>query len=228
MGQLSKLLSTPPTTINVIVGPRSSGKTALISNYLKQEAELYPDKRRPLVYINCRTVDVSTPIAFSRELVDCTSSKLRKFANVAIEFVSTATSKVGMGGGSEVNVDASWLSKLQPGKDGMADILKAYNAQISAGKLRPIFIIDEANCLSDWGEDFQSERKALMSFFIAVTKEKQAAHVLLVTSDYSFLAWMKECTWVYLLAIFDYCFDCYCIHVIVLMFLLGGAIFEML
>ena len=52
---------------------------------------------------------------------------------------------------------------------------------------------DEANRLMEWCGDDKGETdlKDLLSFFISATKEESRAHVVLATSDFFLLEWLR-------------------------------------
>eukprot|EP00891_Asterochloris_glomerata_P006778 jgi/Astpho2/6778/Aster-07223 len=59
----------------------------------------------------------------------------------------------------------------------------------------PVICIDEVNVLMDWFEGdraLQTDLDALLRFFVQITKVKQRAHVILATSEYSFLTWLQS------------------------------------
>lgn len=64
--------------------------------------------------------------------------------------------------------------------------------QTFKGRPRPAIIIDEANKLMSWSTTHPEELRTLLSFFVAITKEQNVTHVLLVTSDYAFVSWLEE------------------------------------
>lgn len=56
----------------------------------------------------------------------------------------------------------------------------------------PAIIIDEANALTSWSSTHPQELRTLLRFFVAVAKQEQIAHVLLVTSDCTFTEWLAQ------------------------------------
>ena len=63
MEKLDSVLQQPPTSIRVILGPRSCGKTATLLSYLQG--------KKNIVYIDCRGIDTSSPTAFLEVRVPC-------------------------------------------------------------------------------------------------------------------------------------------------------------
>ena len=60
----------------MIVGPPSSGKTALVRHLLsvRSEPQRQPDSLRA-VYLNCRTADVSSPESFAAALLEAAEQR---------------------------------------------------------------------------------------------------------------------------------------------------------
>ena len=56
----------------------------------------------------------------------------------------------------------------------------------------PPLAADEANRLMDWKERNPSENslQELLDFFVAISKQKRLAHVILATSDFFLVAWL--------------------------------------
>eukprot|EP00898_Chlorokybus_atmophyticus_P005016 jgi/Chlat1/5515/Chrsp360S05332 len=56
----------------------------------------------------------------------------------------------------------------------------------------PLLVIDEANVIMDWSDDYLTDLKALVRFLIRNTKQEGRAHVILVTSDSAFISWLTQ------------------------------------
>jgi hypothetical protein len=56
---------------------------------------------------------------------------------------------------------------------------------------------DEANALIEWKEEDKGEVQLnqLIRFFVKVTKEDNRAHVVLATSDFFLLEWLRGSAW---------------------------------
>ena len=59
-------------------------------------------------------------------------------------------------------------------------------------KSYPVIVIDEADKLKNWSLLFPHDLNALLGFFVAITNQERSAHVVLVTSDPSFLSWLSS------------------------------------
>lgn len=75
-------------------------------------------------------------------------------------------------------------------------LLDLWDQASAAGTLQdsnpPVLVIDEANVLMEWGEQYEAERRVLLRFFITITKVQNSSHVLLATSDHSFHTWLNQ------------------------------------
>ncbi|KAK9820192.1 hypothetical protein WJX72_007329 [[Myrmecia] bisecta] len=84
-------------------------------------------------------------------------------------------------------------STTVPGGTPLARILTAFNKALAAKKPNPpAIIIDEANKFTSWSTDYPKELDSLLSFFVAVTKQENLTHVLLLTSDYGYVNWLEQ------------------------------------
>lgn len=94
---------------------------------------------------------------------------------------------------------------LAPETPPLAVIIKAYVALLdawdnaaAAEKLKhgddrsAVLVLDEANALMAWGDQYKAERQTLLRFFVAITKARRRSHVILATSEYSFQSWLSK------------------------------------
>lgn len=56
----------------------------------------------------------------------------------------------------------------------------------------PLVIIDEANKLERWDPGSPEALRTLLDFFVLVTKQENAAHVVLATSDNFLPSWLEK------------------------------------
>ena len=206
---LKRLLSSPPnrTCITVIVGPKSCSKTALMQHFIselkQQKSQQAPSSLEQPLYINCRLEDVSTPDSFACTLLFTTVSAGEQFkaalAALAMAALSGLSNKL-MPGHQTVELKLSsvveLIGKLKavPGTP-VASVLNTFQQalqQTFEGHPRPPIIIDEANKLTSWSVTHPEELRTLLSFFVAVTKEQNTTHVVLMTSDYALISWLEK------------------------------------
>lgn len=95
--------------------------------------------------------------------------------------------------------DVSWAPETPPlamVTEAYIALLDAWNKARAAGSLKDdmpqVLVLDEANVLMAWGDQYKAERQALLRFFVAITKARRRSHVILATSEYSFLSWLSK------------------------------------
>jgi ATPase domain predominantly from Archaea len=183
---------------------------SLVSALLTEMLRECTREPRPF-YVDCRSRDYMSPVAFTENMLECIRND---WPEAFVEFLELFGFKVtddaevlrvpvkfslasprNWGGPPTAGVEfsaggAAAASSLQ-------DFFDAF--QVQAGKAKkerkpgdpwPVIVIDEANVLMDW-EDKKS-LKALLAFFVRVTKQEQLAHVVLATSDTFFLQWLEK------------------------------------
>jgi hypothetical protein len=73
-------------------------------------------------------------------------------------------------------------------------LLACWDKARAANRLRdsrpPVLVLDEANVLTEWAPQHEADRKALLRFFVTVSKAKNQSHILLATSEYAFQSWL--------------------------------------
>ena len=207
---LTDLLSHRPAALTVIVGPASSGKTALVKQYIKQ---LDPDRTALPIYIDCREADVQTPEYLAETLLRITASlndRLPAFAGDFLTAVAKTTTRSVKFGEVDIIVDlekvSSWSElpaalTAKPGSSALARVLEMLQQGLAAGTKKrrttepnkwPAIIIDEANALMSWTTTHPQELRTLLRFFVNVTKQENTAHVLLLTTDCAFIDWLQH------------------------------------
>lgn len=163
----------PPTAILVLLGPRSSGKTALLQDVLSN----WPLGSFPPCYLNGRARQLSDAKVLISTLQDrgakalARLSELSNFAAVtAQENLDADTFSIGM----EDMVKAF----LQGQSQSMNDVITLYDAMLRLyrskrppGSAWPIICIDEADVLTQWQHGSLEKREALqalLNYFIMV------------------------------------------------------------
>jgi hypothetical protein len=97
--------------------------------------------------------------------------------------------------------DLSWTTEiplLEMITEAYVQLLYAWHQARAAGSLKddmfPVLVIDEANVLMRWKDEYKAEMQALLSFFISISKAQRQSHVILASSDHSFLDWLSKGT----------------------------------
>jgi hypothetical protein len=76
-----------------------------------------------------------------------------------------------------------------------SQLLDAWDETLPEGRhgyLRPVVVIDEADKLMSWREEYPKQLADLLSFFVALTKQRNRCHVLMVTSECGYLAQLSK------------------------------------
>ena len=175
-----------PSAILLIVGPRSSGKTALLQKVFRS---LPKDERAyPPLYLNGRAQQLSDAGMLTKALqasgnsaLSQLSERLAAFANSPLSKAFAAfSSKEQVAGGNLSNSGGNIVSaSLRQQKQTMNDVIAVYNDMLALHKSAkisdsswPIICIDEANKMMRWREGSKEEENALdalLSFFVKVS-----------------------------------------------------------
>ena len=77
----------------------------------------------------------------------------------------------------------------------IASIIKSLNTFLKVTRplpYKPVFIIDEANVLMRWSDDPEYKQlNSLLSFFVWATKQEHLGHIVLASSNYFLVEWLK-------------------------------------
>ncbi len=171
---LEKWVSEEPDNILFIFGPKSSGKTALLSCFIEHNL---PDNRYDIKHFNLREIFIVNYQHFIQTFfgIDYSKSKddvkERRQYNLKVFKLTVDTLK----GLEEKSLDpfAVMKQELQKTVD---------------GGIRAVIVIDELQALE--GIYFNGQRellKELFNFFVAMTKESHLCHVIIASSDGYFI-----------------------------------------
>ena len=193
MHALQHYLQTAPISILVIMGPRSSGKTALLQEILHNSNLDIPPS-----YLNGRSGQLSEESVLVRLLQEKGATALQKlsvvlkdFANTSIGRASTAVSIQPKGDTDSVSSrrDKVVAAFLHGDSQRMSDVIEVYNDMLELTKTRklppsgnwPIICIDEANVLMQWQQGSLEKKQALTALLNLFVKVRNCPflHILL-------------------------------------------------
>ena len=179
--QLETYLKRPPATILVLLGPRSSGKTALLQEVLLH-GSLSAKGFQPS-YLDARAQQVTDPGVMvsllqeqGRTILDVLRRTFKNLPeNIFGGFIAAMSSS---NIGDLIQISDAKLIEAIKGKEhhtindvikGYDCIFEAYKSEKRAGNNWPIICIDEANVLREWKfgtRDRQEALGALLRFFV--------------------------------------------------------------
>ena len=177
-------LQDEPTAILLILGPRSSGKTAFLQHVLSNLPE--NDQAFPPAYLNGRGQQLSDAGVLKRALqasgtfaLSQLSQRLAAFASSPLgKVVAAWTAKEQVAGCNDsISGDRIVSAFLSQQDQTMNDVIEVYNEMLATAKASgsswPIICIDEANVLTEWQEGSQEKKealRALLRFFVKVSE----------------------------------------------------------
>ena len=157
-----------------IFGPKSSGKTTLLSEFINCNL---PDTRYDIKHFNLREIFIVNYQHFIQTFFALDYSKSREDVKERREY----NLKV-----FKLTVDT--LKGLEEKELDPFAVMKKELQKITAKGIRPIIIIDELQALEGIYLNGQRELlKELFNFFVAMTKESHLCHVIIASSDGYFI-----------------------------------------
>ena len=232
-------LKQSPTSVLVIVGPRSSGKSRLLEEVLLKKHKAL------LAFVDGRAqklTDAGIMTSALRKQAEEQLSEVRQQLTQLENFIEKATAVAAAGSdiigkfvpGLDVKslvevYDSAAKQFKQSDTRSLNGVIEAYSTLlkltstiISQASPLPVICIDEANVLMEWhkgGTAMENDLDALLRFLVKVrapsggllfrcqypqghaagacllmqmTKQSRRAHVILATSEYSFITWLIE------------------------------------
>ena len=158
----------------MLVGPRSCGKSELLKAVLATQ----PDELKA-VYINGRDGPLDSPGALAKRLLmelDEVASWMEKWEPEAIEALAAALQVAYPTVSAAITTVKGILKNLTERRDAdpseiapVLDVLRKVCGTVSKPGRYPVFILDEANVLTEWKEaEWQTPLAALLRFFVKV------------------------------------------------------------
>ena len=174
LGYLEQWISEKPDNLLFIFGPKSSGKTTLLSEFINRNL---PDSSYDIKHFNLRKIFIVNYQHFIQTFFSLDYSKAREDVKERRQY----NLKV-----FQLTVDTLKGLK-QKNLDPFAVMEKELEKTVAAG-IRPVIIIDELQALE--GIYFNGQRELLQelfNFFVAMTKESHLCHVIIASSDGYFI-----------------------------------------
>ena len=168
-------LNERPESILFIHGPKSSGKTTLLYKFLEQTQK---EQKLDVKFMDLRE-------AFTNVYEDF----LKAFFQVETkgEKKETLSSNINIG---FFKIDASVEKKILEKRADPFKVMKAEFLELTRKGIKPVLIIDELQALDKIYLDNDKDRQlitALFNFFVAMTKQRHLAHIMIASSDGYFL-----------------------------------------
>ncbi len=163
-----------PKNILFLFGPKSSGKTTLLSRFIKQNL---PDNRYDIKHFNLREIFIANYRHFIQAFFGIDYSKSKEDIKEQRQY----NLKV-------FNLTVETLKGLEEKTLDPFAVMKQEMQKVVMQGVRPVIIIDELQALE--GIYFNGQRellKELFNFFVAMTKESHLCHVIIASSDGYFI-----------------------------------------
>jgi AAA+ ATPase superfamily predicted ATPase len=172
---LKNFVNNRPFEILFLHGPKSSGKTTLLYKFFER---IEKEQKLDVKFVNLRET-----------FTDVYEDFLKAFFQVERKGEKTATLE------SDINVgffkiSSSIEKKILEKRVDPFKVMKAEFFALNRKGIKPILIIDELQALDKIYINNDKERQlitALFNFFVAMTKERHIAHIIIASSDGYFL-----------------------------------------
>ena len=177
--EITSALTFQKPQLTVMLGPPSSGKTALVNHITQQKKN--NDPRFHPININLRSVDMSSSYSFYNTIL----KQLTSFNWNMPSYLSSVDLKVG---------DMGATANLKQSEIQLSQLLGAIESRIQTDDIwhgaRPVvFVVDEANELKYMKN--QEDLRSFLKFCVRISKEESKCHVVFTSSDSFFESWLK-------------------------------------
>ena len=168
--ELQSFIKSDPTGVLVLLGPKSSGKTALVQHLLVDHPALV-GLDRPAFYIDARRDPITSASDLKRSILDC-SPRFWDVVEGVADKISAATGTVASAslsssiGGVRLEMGGS-NNTLPSMRQILAWVEERLLADHTPGKPAPVLVIDEANDLMEWRENL-AELNLFLKFCVRV------------------------------------------------------------
>lgn len=138
---------------------------------------------------------MTTPAAFASTLLQASyeliSTSMPDVYRMMTDILNMAPVEI-----NKVGVMTAFLQKLRDSPTPTALLASTLDALTRAmgskGRQHAVIVVDECSILTQWKPEYKKARASLLAFFVRVARQEGLAHVLLVTSESSFVDWIKQ------------------------------------
>ncbi len=172
---LRECINIQPESILFLHGPKSSGKTTLLYKFFDQ---IRKEQKLDVKFLNLRET-----------FTDVYEDFLKTFFQVERKGEKKATVQSDIDVGF-FKISSSIEKKILEKRVDPFKVMKAEFQTLSKKGIKPVLIIDELQALDKIYIDNDKDRQlitALFNFFVAMTKERHIAHIIVASSDGYFL-----------------------------------------
>ncbi|KAG7673341.1 hypothetical protein KSW81_006555 [Nannochloris sp. 'desiccata'] len=193
-------LNRKPSKPLLLLGPINSGKSALLRWIVEQE-------KSRVVYLNCGIESVFTPELMAQQLRKRArmlfSQMGIKSIKILVKTLKPAPNLVGLLAkamdtasptGELLNACELEFFPEDTSKD-LTTVINTYNLILdntTFWKKEPIIVIDEFNVLRQWKAKDNDALQNLLEFLKRICKEKKRAHIVLASSDFFMVSWLRQ------------------------------------
>ena len=182
--QITKTLSRHKPQLTVMLGPPSSGKTALMRHIVEQKGNTGP-LFHP-IRINLRAVDIAAQDSLYSSILDQVSGPQWNL------FKKVKSLKMDAPG--DLSVTANFRDQNQKPSNliDLLDLVKSKFRPWSAlhGERPVVLVVDEANEFKNLTN--KADLKTFLRFAVEVSKQESKCHVVFTSSDSFFESWLER------------------------------------
>ncbi|CAB5356239.1 unnamed protein product [Rhizophagus irregularis] len=189
IANFKEVFSADPADLHVVLGPPSTGKTALVREVINSSECCFNP-----IFINLRTGQFDTP----QKVYDSIYSQFKPFFNKHKTLLKNVLGGQFSLGYAGFNFGYSLYDKYrEKTSDDVRTLLDKISNRLPNRSFwygyqipPPILIVDEANLFSQLGHKDETLLKSILNWFVLNSKEKQRFHVVLTSFDSFFFNWI--------------------------------------
>ena len=180
--EITTILTSPKPQLTVMLGPASSGKTALMRHIVEQK-----DQHGPLFHpirIDLRAADIAAQDSLYSSILDQVSGpQWNLFKNVK---------SLKMNAPGNLSVTANFSDQKPSNLIDLLKLIKSMFRPWSAvhGERPVVLVVDEANEFKNLKN--KDDLKTFLRFAVEVSKQESKCHVVFTSSDSFFESWLEK------------------------------------